>query len=294
MTAWEVVKTIFGYYRNDFKGNGWEEGPGIWMSKEKYHLDQDLREIDEINEERGLTGEEIKEIEKVERTKAEEKDIFSIIYGHDSLKLIFKNALTSNEQVHILLTGAAGSAKSLFLEAIAENIKCSYLITNNSTGAGIIQYLYDHPELKYLLIDEIEKIGKLELSVLLTLMEAGRLIVQKKTMSVNRRQNLTIFATCNNKNKLSQEILSRFLKFHLKEYSFEEFNKIAIDIVINKIKKTEEYAEKLALAVWYNMYSKDIRDLIKVARLAKTEDDIDTIIEAIQEYQEINNRTTMN
>jgi hypothetical protein len=34
------------------------------------------------------------------------------------------------------------------------------------------------------------------------------------------------------------------------------------------------------------MNSKDIRDAIKVARLAKNEDDIDMIIEAIQEYKE--------
>jgi Holliday junction DNA helicase RuvB len=285
MTFLEIVKTIFGYYKNDFNGNGWEEGPGIWMPKEKYRLDQDLRETDESYGEKGLTKDKIEKIEKVESSK-EEKDIFSIIYGHDSLKLIFKNALTSNEQVHILLTGAAGSAKSLFLEAIAENIKCSYLITNNSTGAGIIQYLYDHPELKYLLIDEIKKIGKLELSVLLTIMETGRLIVQKKTMSVNRRQKLTIFATCNNKNKLSQEMLSRFLKFHLRKYSFEEFNRISTIIVINRFNKTEDYAQKLALAVWYKMNSKDIRDVIKVARLAKKDEDIEMIIEAIQEYKE--------
>lgn len=47
MTFLEVVKTIFGYYKNDFKGDGWEEGPGIWIPKEKQYLNQDLRETDE-------------------------------------------------------------------------------------------------------------------------------------------------------------------------------------------------------------------------------------------------------
>ena len=84
--------------------------------------------------------------------------------------------------------------------------------------------LYDHPELKLLLIDAIEKLKKEELAVLLSIMENQRLIITKKTITCNRKQKLTIFATCNNKNKISQEMLSRFLKFHLKEYSLEEFN----------------------------------------------------------------------
>ena len=59
---------------------------------------------------------------------------------------------------------------------------------------------------------------------------------------------------------------------------------IAINIVTNRFNKTEEFAQKLAQAVWYQLNSKDIRDVIKVARLARNESDIDMIIEAIQEY----------
>jgi predicted ATPase with chaperone activity len=46
------------------------------------------------------------------------EDIFHYIYGHAKLKLIFNNAITSNEAIHILLTGAPGTSKTLFLEAI--------------------------------------------------------------------------------------------------------------------------------------------------------------------------------
>ena len=95
-----------------------------------------------------------------------------------------------------------------------------------------------------------------------------------------------IFATCNNVNKLSIEMRSRFLKFYLKEYSQEEFNMIAINIVTDRFNRTQEFAQKLAQAIWYNLGSKNIRDVIKVARLAKNESDIDMIIEAIQDYSE--------
>jgi MoxR-like ATPase len=131
-----------------------------------------------------------KNVEEQEISKQEvKKDLFKYIYEHEKLKLIFTNAIESEEPIHILLTGSPGTAKSLFLEAISDNVKQSYFINNNSTGAGIISFLYDHPELKFLLIDEIEKLKKDELSVLLSLMENQRLVITKKTMICNRKQN---------------------------------------------------------------------------------------------------------
>jgi holliday junction DNA helicase RuvB len=214
----------------------------------------------------------------------ENNDIFKYIYAHDKLKLIFNNAIASNEAIHILLTGASGTSKTLFLEAINEKVANCSFITSNSTGAGIISHIFDNPNLEILCIDEIEKIPKAEIGVLLTLMESNRLVVTKKTMMCNREQKLRIFATCNDVNKLSIEMRSRFLKFNLKDYSLDEFTMISINIVTSRFNKTQDFAQKLAQAVWYQLNSKDIRDVIKVARLARNESDIDMIIEAIQEY----------
>jgi hypothetical protein len=55
-------------------------------------------------------------------------------------------------------------------------------------------------------------------------------------------------------------MLSRFLKFYLKEYSLEEFNMIATNIVTDRFNRTQEFAKKIAAGVWYKMNSKDIRD----------------------------------
>jgi holliday junction DNA helicase RuvB len=214
----------------------------------------------------------------------ENNDIFKYIYAHDKLKLIFNNAIASNEAIHILLTGASGTSKTLFLEAINEKVANCSFITSNSTGAGIISHIFDNPNLEILCIDEIEKIPKAEIGVLLTLMESNRLVVTKKTMMCNREQKLRIFATCNDVNKLSIEMRSRFLKFNLKDYSLDEFTMISINIVTSRFNKTQDFAQKLAQVVWYRLDSKDIRDVIKVARLARNESDIDMIIEAIQEY----------
>lgn len=227
-----------------------------------------------------------KNLESIELEQEENDDFFKYIYGHDKLQLIFNNAIASNESIHILLTGALGTSKTLFLEAINENVANCSFITSNSTGAGILYTLYSNPNIEYLLIDELEKIPKDELAVLLTLMESGKLIVTKKTMMCNRHQNVKIFATCNKVEKLSLEMRSRFLKFYLKDYSLEEFNMIAINIVTERFNRTKEFAQKLAQTVWYQMNSKDIRDVIKVARLARNESDIEMIIEAIQEYKD--------
>jgi len=78
-------------------------------------------------------------------------------------------------------------------------------------------------------------------------------------MTCNREQNLRIFATCNKVEKLAPEMRSRFLKFHLREYSLEEFNMIAINIITDRFNRTQEFAQKLAQAVWYKMDSKDNR-----------------------------------
>lgn len=229
--------------------------------------------------------------EEVVKTRVQDKDIFEDIVGHDSIKVIFQNAIVSKEQVHILLTGAPGTAKSLFLEAVSANVDNSSLITNNSTGAGMLTMLYEKPDLEYLLIDEIEKIGKIEQSVLLTLMENGRLIVTKATMTCNREQKVRIFATCNCVDKLAPEMRSRFLRFFLKPYTYLEFVTIVAGLAINKYDNTREFAEKVAHNVWFEMGSKDVRDCIKIMKLCKNIEQIDIIAKALKEYSEFGNES---
>ena len=216
--------------------------------------------------------------------KAEE--MFKYIYGHSKLKRLFYMTINSDDPVHIILKGSPGTAKTLFLEAVEENVPDTTFITSNATGPGILHHIYDSPDMKFLCIDEIEKIPKSEIGVLLTLMESGRLIITKKTMMVNREQHLRIFATCNDISKLSPELQSRFLKLHMSEYNFAEFHMVAKNLVCGKFKKSEELADKIADSVWNTMKSKDIRDVIKIARLTKKVSEVDFIIQTLEEYKE--------
>ena len=224
------------------------------------------------------------QIQLTDEQKAQE--MFKYIYGHDKLKRLFYMSINSDDPVHIILKGSPGTAKTLFLEAIEENVEDTTFITSNATGPGILHHIYDNPDMKYLCIDEIEKIPKGEIGVLLTLMESGKLIITKKTMMVNREQNLRIFATCNDVSKLSPEMQSRFLKLHLSEYTYPEFHMVAKNLVCGKFKKSEALADKIADSVWNKMGSKDVRDVIKIARLTKKPDDVDFIAETLEEYKE--------
>lgn len=56
---------------------------------------------------------EVVTVDKQEQAK-KEINMFDIIYGHDELKLVFYNAINEESgPVHIMLTGARGTTKSL-------------------------------------------------------------------------------------------------------------------------------------------------------------------------------------
>jgi len=56
--------------------------------------------------------------------------------------------------------------------------KCYFFDGTSTTGAGLLDYLFAHPNIQYILIDEIDKMKKNDQVVLLNLMETGMLILQ--------------------------------------------------------------------------------------------------------------------
>src|SRR5687768_8099714 len=115
----------------------------IFTSKEDNNKDVKISFMDVDQWDR-----KIQNVVTVDKQKSTIKgiDMFDIIYGHDELKLVFYNAINEESgPVHIMLTGARGTAKSLFLQAIKDNLSNIHYITNNSSGAGIMNFLYKNP-----------------------------------------------------------------------------------------------------------------------------------------------------
>jgi holliday junction DNA helicase RuvB len=202
---------------------------------------------------------------------------FREIVGHHGIKRIFGKALLSKRPVHVLLVGSPGSAKTMFLTEIMRHEKLSYFIVgSNTTKAGLVNHLFERRP-KFLLIDELEKMSTADQTALLHLMETG--IISETKINKTRQIELIswVFATANSWEKIIKPLLSRFAILEMPKYTFEEFSEIAV----NRLKKEnveESTAKFIAQQVWKELGSRDIRDVIKVARLASSIEEIHFVV----------------
>jgi replication-associated recombination protein RarA len=209
--------------------------------------------------------------------------LFENIIGYDDIKKIFKMSLTSDKPVHILLVGPPASAKTLFMLEFLNLERSYFTLGSHSTKAGMIDYLFEHRP-RYLLVDEIEHMPYKDQTSLLSVMETGILTETKSQKTRSTQLKTWIFATCNNKDKLLSPLLSRFIIFHLKPYNHSKFIEVSNGILIqNGIQF--DIAQEISEVVWKKLKSKDIRDCIKISRLAKTIEDVEWIAKTLKQYR---------
>jgi replication-associated recombination protein RarA len=210
-------------------------------------------------------------------------NLFESIIGYDDIKKIFKMSLSSDRAVHILLVGPPASAKTLFMLEFLKLERSYFTLGSHSTKAGMIDYLFDFRP-RYLLVDEIEHMPYKDQTSLLSIMETG-IITETKSQKTRSTQLKTwIFATCNNKEKLLSPLLSRFIIFHLKPYNLSKFIEVSNGILI-KNDVPFDVANEISHVVWNKLKSRDIRDCIKIARLAKTIEDVEWIAKTLKQYR---------
>ena len=206
---------------------------------------------------------------------------FEKIVGHTDIKKIFVKAIRSKRPVHLLLVGSPGSAKTMFLTEIMRSFKVSYFVVgSNTTKAGLVNQLFERSP-KFLLIDELEKMTLTDQTSLLHLMETG--IISETKINKTRQMQLTswVFATANSCDKIIQPLLSRFAILEIPEYTFEEFTEIALTRLAREdIDKL--IALSIAEKVWHELDSKDIRDVIKVGRLASSTEEVSFVVKMLK------------
>ena len=205
---------------------------------------------------------------------------FEEIVGHDDIKQIFVKAILSKRPVHLLLVASPGSAKTMFLTEIMRHHKTSYFVVgSNSTKAGLVNQLFESRP-KFLLIDELEKMSVTDQTCLLHLMETG--IISETKINKTRQMELTswVFATANSCEKIIEPLLSRFAILEVPEYTFDEFTDIAISR-LSKENIEERNAKVIAEKIWFELGSRDIRDVIKVARLASSIEEIPFVVKML-------------
>ena len=202
---------------------------------------------------------------------------FENIVGNVDTKLILNKAILSRKPVHVLLVGKPGCAKTMFLTEIMYSIKKSYFtVGSNTTKVGLVNQLFEK-EPKYLLIDEIDKMGGNDQVSLLHLMETG--IISETKVKKTRQVELVawVIATANSVEKIIEPLLSRFVVLQIPEYNFEEFSRISL-AKLTEERVAEELAINITEKVWNELGSKDIRDVIKVGRLANDIQEVSLIV----------------
>jgi len=224
----------------------------------------------------------------IRREKDEEKveipeDLFSIIVGYEDIKELFLRSLTSKKPTHILLWGATGTAKTIFMQELSRLNRSRYALGGSSTKAGIARFLIDNRPL-FLLIDEIDKMDSADYSVLLSLMETGIVSELKTGRTEEVKLNTRVYAACNNIESIPEEIISRFIVFRIKKYSADDFKKVTFRVLTER----ENVSAKIAKYIADKLVRKtrDIRCAVHVSRLITEESkkEVDRILETFEKY----------
>jgi hypothetical protein len=254
----------------------------------------DYRTISEFNAEvdkkiKGIQNDEEYKGFRIGTNFESEERFFSEIIGYADIKKLLLRCIRSSydneEPIHVILDGPPASAKSTFLLEMQRKLQDVYFVdSTNASGPGMVEYLFKN-DVKYLLLDEVEKMSTADQNVLLNVMETGILTSTKVRKTATKKMNLSIYATTNNIEGISKPFRSRFMEFSLPPYSYDEFCEIAVNLLEKRYGHPEELSLKVADIVWNKIKSKDVRDMLSIGRLSKTIDDVDFVATTLQKYK---------
>jgi Holliday junction DNA helicase RuvB len=228
-------------------------------------------------------------IKKIEREFSENNEysisdqLFNNIVGYNDVKKLFRMSFSAEKPVHILLVGPPASAKTLFMLDCIKLERSFFTLGSHSTKSGMTDYLFKQRP-RYLIVDEIEHMPMKDQTALLSLMETGIIAETKYQKTRNTQMKTWVFATSNGTERMLTPLLSRFIVLHFKQYRYENFRDIAVHILAQE-GISSDIASASADAVWQKMRSKDIRDCIKIGRLAKIKEDVDWIASTLKSYK---------
>ncbi len=194
--------------------------------------------------------------------------MFSDITGHDDIKELLYESLQLKKPIHVLLVGPPSLAKSMFLWGIERvyGDDSLPLIGSATSHAGLWDLLAEKRP-RIVLIDEIEKMTLADQAGLLALMEQGRLIRAKVGRKLDERLTVWVIAAANRTSKMSAELLSRFARFDLTEYTATEFRSVVTSVLVTHEDTSYDVAAEISTRLLGK--TSNVRDAIRVARLAK-------------------------
>ncbi len=195
-------------------------------------------------------------------------DLFNEIIGYQDLKDLIRNVMLLDEPVHVLMSGPPSIAKSMFLIDIenAAGSQALPLLGSSTSQAGMWDMIAEKRP-KFILIDEIEKMSPKDMAGLLSLLEHGRIIRTKVGRMMDVHVDVRVFAAANRIYKLPKELLSRFWRQELYEYTNSEYIQVVENVLVNREGISIDDAKKIASGLVG--HTQDVRDAIRVARLSR-------------------------
>jgi Holliday junction DNA helicase RuvB len=170
----------------------------------------------------------------------------------------------------------------MFLEKILNRYRdrAYFILGAHSSKAGMINTLFEKRP-RYLLIDEIEHMPLSDQTLLLSLMQSGIISETKVRKTRSTQLKTWVFATSNATKKLSEALLSRFMVIELEKYSYEEFKDISVQLLVNSEEVDFDFANTIAEEVYRNFKNPNIRDIIKIGRIARNRNDVLMIVRRV-------------
>ena len=138
---------------------------------------------------------------------------------------------------------------------------------------------------KCLLIDWIDKILTKDQTFLLNLMETGMVSETKYAKTRMEVLKTWVIASSNNISNIISPLKSRFFIIELEPYNYEQFCQITINLLTKQQKVDEKISKAIADAVWNKIKSKNIRDCIRIGRMAKSVHDVNFIVNTLERYR---------
>jgi Holliday junction DNA helicase RuvB len=136
---------------------------------------------------------------------------------------------------------------------------------------------------RFLLIDEIEHMSAKDQAVVLSLMQSQIISETKYRKTRQTQLKCSVFATSNSTKKMLDPLISRFVVIKVGKYSYEEFKEVAMKVLAEReCLEDENLARAIVNEVWQKSSDDaNIRDVIKIARLAENMNDVDLVSRTI-------------
>ena len=262
---------------------GYVEKPYESNSKTYYSL-TDRETIKELLEDYNISddGTMQTKVHEFPDDHAELDGLFDDVVGYEDVKWMLKRAITTQEITNIILYGPTGSAKTVFLMCIEENLDDSVFMSGKpSSGPGVLDKLFTKTP-KYMLIDEMDDMNTGVQQVLSQYTETG--IVDETKVGKDRKlkTNTKTFGSANYPEQIIDQVNDRFLDLHFEPYTYDEFVEICQHILPKREGTEEDNAELIANEVWNIEGGADIRKAVQVARLSRG--DPERVISVLKNY----------